>query len=217
VELRNRWAWRYRDYLIRAFNSDVPFDQLVREHVAGDLLEKPRINGETDQRVDYRDHLLRLGEAGHDDCIKLHELSLDVVDNQIDTLGKAFQGLTLSCARCHNHKLDPIPTDDYYGCSSQQPRAVTHTMTRSPVEPELLKTKNSIRVELSRVWMSQADSLSPGAKKAAFEDPIFPGWLCGTRSRRTSPKCGRVSRPYIRTRRLPGRSSIVPTSQRTPI
>jgi hypothetical protein len=173
-------AWRYRDYLIRAFNSDVPFDQLVREHVAGDLLEKPRINAR--ERINESiigTTFFRLGEAGHDDCIKFRELSLDVVDNQIDTLGKAFQGLTLSCARCHNHKLDPIPTDDYYGLFGilNSSRAVTHTIdTPAPVAPELLKTKDAVRAELGRVWISQVDSLRPDAKKAAFDDPMFP-WL----------------------------------------
>ena len=56
-----------------------------------------------------------MGELGHDDCIRFRQIRTDVVDNQIDTLGKAFQGLTIACARCHDHKLDPIPTSDYYG------------------------------------------------------------------------------------------------------
>jgi cytochrome c553 len=103
-------AWLYRDYLIRAFNRDVPYDQLIREHFAGDLLEKPRV----DAREGINESVigtafLRLGELGHDDCIRFRQIRTDVVDNQIDTLGKAFQGLTIACARCHDHKLDPIP------------------------------------------------------------------------------------------------------------
>ena len=147
-------AWRYRDYLIRAFNSDVPFDDLVREHVAGDLLARPRINAR--ERLNESiigTTFFRLGEAGHDDCIKFREISLDVVDNQIDTLGKAFQGLTLSCARCHNHKLDPIPTDDYYGLFGilNSSRSVTHTIDLpQPPPASLSAAKDELRAE-SRV------------------------------------------------------------------
>ena len=108
-------AWLYRDYLIRAFNQDVPYDQLIREHLAGDLLEKPRINAQEGINESLiGTSSLRLGELGHDDCIRFRQIRTDVVDNQIDTLGKAFQGLTVACARCHDHKLDPIPTSDYY-------------------------------------------------------------------------------------------------------
>ena len=108
-------AWLYRDYLIRAFNQDVPYDQLIREHLAGDLLPKPRINAkEGINESVIGTSSLRLGELGHDDCIRFRQIRTDVVDNQIDTLGKAFQGLTVACARCHDHKLDPIPTSDYY-------------------------------------------------------------------------------------------------------
>ena len=108
-------AWLYRDYLIRAFNQDVPYDQLIREHLAGDLLEKPRINAQEGINESViGTSFLRLGELGHDDCIRFRQIRTDVVDNQIDTLGKAFQGLTVACARCHDHKLDPIPTSDYY-------------------------------------------------------------------------------------------------------
>ena len=181
-------AWRYRDYLIRAFNQDVPFNQLVREHIAGDLLERPRL----DTRQQLNESLIgtaffRLGEAGHDDCIKFREISLDVVDNQIDTLGKAFQGLTLSCARCHNHKLDPIPTDDYYGLFGilNSSRSVTRTLDvpRGPL-PEMDALKREMRDELQRVWSRQLDTMRPEAKKARFDDPLFP-WLA---MRNTAPE-----------------------------
>ena len=124
-------AWRYRDYLVRAFNSDVPYDQLIREHIAGDLLEKPRIKqAERINESVIGTAFYRLGEAGHDDCTMFREIALDVVDSQIDTVTRAFQGMTVSCARCHNHKLDPIPTEDYYGLYSvlNSSRAVTHTV-----------------------------------------------------------------------------------------
>src|SRR4029077_16018981 len=92
-------AWRYRDYLIRAFNDDVPFDQLVREHLAGDLLP-PRWNRQ--ERINEAGigrAFFRFGGVNHDDCIEFRQLGFDLVDNQIDTLGKAFQGTTIACAR----------------------------------------------------------------------------------------------------------------------
>lgn len=173
-------AWRYRDYLIRAFNADVPYDQLVREHIAGDLLEQPRI----DTTAHSNESLIgtafyRLGEAGHDDCIQFREIALDVVDNQIDTLTKTFQGLTVSCARCHDHKLDPIPTEDYYGLYSilNSSRAVTHTIdtaesNRTPIE-RLRHLKAKLQSELASLWNTAPISLYPlpPEKEAPLEDP----------------------------------------------
>lgn len=110
-----RDAWRYRDYLIRAFNSDLPYDQLVREHIAGDLLETPRFS----EKLKINESVIgtafwRFGELGHDDCVEFPEIRFDAIDNQIDTFSKTFQALTISCARCHDHKVDAISTKDYY-------------------------------------------------------------------------------------------------------
>jgi hypothetical protein len=107
-------AWRYRDYVIRAFNADVPYDQLMREHIAGDLLPSPRRHP-TD---DFNESLLGtgfwfLGEAKHAPVdVKGEEAGC--VDNQLDVFSKAFLGLTVACARCHDHKFDAISTKDYY-------------------------------------------------------------------------------------------------------
>ena len=75
----------------------------------------------------------RLGEMGHDNCNQFPEIRTDVVDNQIDTLTKAFQGVTVSCARCHDHKIDPIPTEDYYALYGvlNSSRPVTRTIDLS--------------------------------------------------------------------------------------
>jgi len=156
-------AWRYRDYVIRALNRDVPYNQLVREHIAGDLLEKPRVDPEAGINESViGTAFYRLGEAGHDDCVMFREIALDVIDNQIDTLTKTFQGLTVSCARCHDHKLDPIPTEDYYGLYSilNSSRVVTHTMDLPQVNASridrLKKLKQSIRDEIASVWKREA-------------------------------------------------------------
>jgi hypothetical protein len=103
-------AWRYRDYVIAAFNNDKPYNQFVREQIAGDLLpvKTPR---EKDQNLIATGFLVmgRL-RAGN---IPL-AVAMDNVDEQIDATTQGFLGLTVSCARCHDHKFDPISTKDYY-------------------------------------------------------------------------------------------------------
>lgn len=104
-------AWRYRNYVIEAFNNDKPFDQFLREQIAGDLMPS------RDPQEQYN-HLvatgfLMVGPKMLSERDK-EKLEFDIVDEQIDSIGKAFLGLSLGCARCHDHKFDPIPTADYY-------------------------------------------------------------------------------------------------------
>ena len=110
-------AWQYRDYLIRAFNTDVPYDQFVTEHIAGDLVENPRRNPDSD----FNESVLAtgfwfLGEATHGP-VDSKEDEAKRVDNQIDVMCRSFIGLTVACARCHDHKFDAISTKDYYALS----------------------------------------------------------------------------------------------------
>jgi hypothetical protein len=104
-------AWRFRNYAIDAFNKDKPFDQFVREQIAGDLLPSAH-QKQRDEQITATGFLV-LGPKviGDDDK---EQLRMDVIDEQIDTVGKAFLGLSLGCARCHDHKFDPVPTKDYY-------------------------------------------------------------------------------------------------------
>jgi Protein of unknown function (DUF1553)/Protein of unknown function (DUF1549)/Planctomycete cytochrome C len=107
-------AWRYRDYVIRAFNDDVPYNQFVREHIAGDLIAEKRISTDGSHwESPLGTNFYWFGEVLNSatDSVKSRA---DQVDNQIDVLSKAFLGLTVACARCHDHKFDPIPTSDYY-------------------------------------------------------------------------------------------------------
>jgi len=166
-------AWLYRDYLIRAFNQDVPYDQLIREHLAGDLLQKPRINAkEGINESVIGTSSLRLGELGHDDCIRFRQIRTDVVDNQIDTLGKAFQGLTVACARCHDHKLDPIPTSDYYalyGALTSSRMVMRNADTQdvnAAAKQRLRELKPLIRSEIAKQWI-QETTLMPRYLMAA--------------------------------------------------
>jgi hypothetical protein len=104
-------AWRYRDHVITAFNEDLPCDRFLREQLAGDLL--PAATQSQRDRQLVATGFLVVGPKMLFDRDRLKR-KMDVVDEQIDTLGRALLGLTVGCARCHDHKYDPIPTADYY-------------------------------------------------------------------------------------------------------
>ena len=105
-------AWRYRDYVIRSFNEDKRFDQFIVEQLAGDLLPSRDLAEKRDQHAALG--FLSVGPKmlACDDPDKMRR---DIVDEQLDTTGRAFMGMTLGCARCHDHKFDPVSTEDYYG------------------------------------------------------------------------------------------------------
>lgn len=109
-------AWKYRDYVIRAFNDDVPYDRFVTEHIAGDLLD-PRVNPQTG----VNESILATGwwwlSQGTHGPVDVRMDEADRIDNQIDVLTKSFLGLTVGCARCHDHKFDDIKAEDYYALS----------------------------------------------------------------------------------------------------
>ncbi len=184
------YAWRYRDYLIRAFNEDLPYNQFVREHIAGDLLAKPRHNadGRFNESV-IGTAFYRFGEVNHDSCVLFGSIGYDVVDNQLDTLTKAFQATTVACARCHDHKIDAVSTKDYHALLGilRSSRSVQHTLDDANVNAlamaELAELKNSIRTELSEIWKRDAAALdvnklnailaTAGDAVPAATDPLF--------------------------------------------
>ncbi len=160
-------ASQYRDYLIRALNADVPYDQLLLEHFAGDLLDKPRLNGEKqlNESAIGPGHL-RMVFHGFSPTDALDE-RVRFTDDQINTITKAFLGLTVSCARCHDHKFDAISQADYYALfgifSSTLPATIAidapGVLERHRTELEAMKP--DIRKRLAAFWM---ESLPGGAK-----------------------------------------------------
>jgi hypothetical protein len=107
-------AYQYRDYVIRALNADVPYNQFVLEHLAGDLLARPRVH----PKEGYNESILGtgfwfLGEQVHSP-VDVCQDKADRYDNMLDVFGKTFLGLTIACARCHDHKFDAVSTKDYY-------------------------------------------------------------------------------------------------------
>ena len=130
-------AWQWRDWIIRALNDDLPYDNFVKMQLAGDLLPA------TNDRDIARDRITATGFLGlgpkvlaEPDKIKMRA---DIVDEQIDTIGKTFLGQTVGCARCHDHKFDPIPTRDYYALAgifhSTQTMATFNTVARVLEQP----------------------------------------------------------------------------------
>ncbi len=103
-------AWRYRDWVIQSFNSDRPYDEFVRDQIAGDILA----SREWDADRVVATSVYAIGNWGNGDSDK-QKVHTDIVDDQIDLTTRAFLGLTVACARCHDHKFDPITTADYYG------------------------------------------------------------------------------------------------------
>lgn len=106
-------AWRFRNYVINSLNADKPYDQFIREQIAGDLL----IDDQTDEAT-RNDRLTATGFLSMGPKVLAEgdetKLQMDILDEQIDTMGRAMLGLTLGCARCHDHKFDPISQADYY-------------------------------------------------------------------------------------------------------
>ncbi|MFO0936585.1 MAG: PSD1 and planctomycete cytochrome C domain-containing protein [Gemmataceae bacterium] len=106
-------AWRYRDYLIRAFNADIPYRDFVTEHIAGDRITSPRRHADGSNESIQGTGFWLLGEELHSP-VDIRQDQADRFDNRIDVFGKAFLGLTIACARCHDHKFDAITAKDYY-------------------------------------------------------------------------------------------------------
>ncbi|MCB1087314.1 MAG: PSD1 domain-containing protein [Verrucomicrobiae bacterium] len=105
------YAWRYRDYVIDAFNADKPYDEFIQEQIAGDLLP----HGSDDELAEHlvATGFLAIGTKSLNDQNN-RQFRFDLVDEQIDTASRAVLATTVACARCHDHKFDPIPMSDYY-------------------------------------------------------------------------------------------------------
>lgn len=129
-------AWRYRDYVIKAFNEDKPYDRFITEQIAGDLLPFNNVQ-------ERRDNLTATGYLTLGPTIfelqDKEQLDLDIVDEQLDTIGRSMLGMTVACARCHDHKFDPIPTKDYYSMAAifKNTKSLNHANVSEFLEREL--------------------------------------------------------------------------------
>ncbi|MDP6677565.1 MAG: DUF1553 domain-containing protein [Verrucomicrobiota bacterium] len=164
-------ANQYRNYLIRALNADVPYNQLLREHIAGDLLAKPRLNeklGLNESAIGPAHYRFVLQGFAPTDA--LEELTR-TTENQIDVTTKAFLGITVSCTRCHNHKFDPISQRDYYALygimTSCRPATVNvDTPARQETnKAALARLKPKIRAALAEQWLAETTRLTELLRK----------------------------------------------------
>jgi len=160
------YAYQYRDYMIRALNNDVPYDQLLKEQIAGDLIDNPRINHETGiNESTIGPAQWRFVYHGFAPTDALAE-KVRFTDDQVNVFSKAFLGLTVSCARCHNHKFDPISQADYYALygilASTHPAIVDANTGEKRFQnvAELTAIKSKLRADL-------ADDLRQSTSKIA--------------------------------------------------
>lgn len=171
-------AWRYRDYVIDSFNQDLPLDQFIREQIAGDLLDADTLESRRQKIIATT--FLQLGNTNLEEQDK-KQLEMDVVDEQLDVIGKAFLGQTISCARCHDHKFDPIPTRDYYAMAGilRNVVALKHDNVSSwtevplPLDPAQEAAITAAEAEIARLE-AELKRL-----KADLKDPAEPANLAG--------------------------------------
>lgn len=164
-------AWLYRDYLVRAFNDDLPYEQFVIEQLAGDQLPRPRIGrGINESLLATAFHRMTEFYAAPVDVMREQG---SVIDWQIESVTKAFLGLTVACARCHDHKFDAISTADYHALYGlfRGGRPVLNVIDDPAAltvhDAELLRLKKRIRGEIADQWA--ASSIASEALKKALE------------------------------------------------
>ncbi|MCI0537521.1 MAG: PSD1 and planctomycete cytochrome C domain-containing protein, partial [Verrucomicrobiales bacterium] len=171
-------AWRYRDYVIRALNADVPYDQFVVEHIAGDTLAEPRRHP-TER---FNESLIGtgffwLGQQSHSP-VDVRQYQSDIIDNQIDVLTKTFLGVTVACARCHDHKFDAISTKDFYSLygilssSRYAQQAIDPPEGLAEKIAKLRSLKSEIRQATGETWQQQAERF--GEYLLAARDVVLP-------------------------------------------
>ena len=173
-------AWRYRDYVIRAFNADVPYNQFVVEHIAGDLLPNPRKNPvqKFNESV-IGTGFFWFGQRDHSP-VDVRQHQAELIDNQIDVMCKTFLGLTVSCARCHDHKFDAIATKDFYALYGvlESSRYAQKAIDPSPIViiNRLKQLKKDIRETACSEWSKQSGQISNylcAVKEAAPNDASY--------------------------------------------
>lgn len=152
-------AWRYRDYVVEAFNRDKPFDRFIVEQLAGDLLPAA-------DEAQRHEHLIATGflSIGPKVLAEVDEAKMrfDIVDEQIDTVGRALLGLTLGCARCHDHKFDPIATADYYGLAG----ILKSTRTMETYTKVAKWNENLLKSPAAQAMQAEYDALLAAKKQA---------------------------------------------------
>lgn len=171
-------AWRYRDWVVDSLNADLPFDQFIVHQIAGDLLPDPR-GEEIYPEGLIATTFLSNGVWDRGDADK-EKIVSDMADDNIDVIGKAFLGLTLGCARCHDHKFDPISTADYYALAGMfysshilkdlGAKGAEYTMNRVPLVPAAVVVKRDQQVQQLNDLKAKLEELDKQNPKPAEND-----------------------------------------------
>jgi len=182
-------AWRFRDYVIDSLNADKPFNEFIVEQIAGDLL--PSESAEQHNERLIASGYLMLGPTNYELQDK-ELLRMEVIDEQIDTVGRSFLGMTLGCARCHDHKFDPIPARDYYAMAgifgstqSLVPGNVSGFITQSlrphgvgPEEMIEIEKANAKKVKIAKdLAQLEKELKKPGTLQGKGVDPARYGGI----------------------------------------
>ncbi|MBM3763816.1 MAG: DUF1553 domain-containing protein [Acidobacteria bacterium] len=196
-------AWRYRDYVIRAFNEDLPYNTFVREHVGANAPSRPSRDGSYVESA-IASGFYGLGEE-RNGATDLEEVRTEMRDSKIDVFGKAFLGLTVACARCHDHKFDPIPTTDYYALGGvfDSTRTSLGSIASAPVTKAI---EDSLRAIERPMPAAPATSLRKGDER--FDMSLFyrtgagfaetrNGWLDSSRGASNALTGIMVSRSFV--------------------
>ena len=168
------WAWTYRDYVIESFNADLPYDRFVLEQVAADLLPSGALRSEDSASRLTKRSLRALGflTLGGRFMNNQH----DILDDRIDVVTRGLMGLTVTCARCHDHKFDPVPTKDYYSlyaifnaCDEPTVPPLYETPPQTPAYEKFVKELTAREGKLDEFMKLKEANLVKGAKERAGE------------------------------------------------
>ena len=169
-------AWRYRDYVIEAFNEDRPYDQFLAQQLAGDLLKSASVDEQRRNLVATT--FLMMGDTLLENQNK-SQLDMDFVDEQLDVIGKGLLAQTITCARCHDHKFDPIPTHDYYAMAGilKNIQGLKHSNVSSFMEVPLPlsdEAQRELEIHNSSVVRLQSEINTLKAKLKPQSSKTFP-------------------------------------------
>ncbi|MFO1008212.1 MAG: DUF1553 domain-containing protein [Planctomycetaceae bacterium] len=182
----------YRDYLIRAFNHDVGFDTLLREQLAGDLLPQPRLN----ETLGINESIIgpmfyHMGEHRHGSSLQFNGIHQEMVNNKVDAFSKVFLATTVACARCHDHKLEPVSQKDYYALGAMfitprwGSRPADALQKNAAAIAKLKELRTAIRNELAKAWRGVE------IKSTAWQMPL-------QKPEPKEPELGDVDYPLVR-------------------
>jgi len=184
-------AWMYRDYLVRAFNCDLPVNRLIVEQIAGDLIE-PRIDPQSGLNESIVGPMaMRLGERRHGDNAAVEGVTQEAMANIVDTVSKAFQATTVACTQCHDHKLDAVEQKDYYAWTGIFMSSRWGVRQADALDPnlatirELDTLKSEIRAETAKEWERSKPEIATKLKAIAVVEKSgdMPETLAGFLSR----------------------------------